>query len=239
MSRPLTFFSLCLVALSFWTGHAQATEDETVHDIFIHEGLKYQYKGVVHDPESLGALLQPQTASEEEGYHILRLNCVISNDDRALFEELQKWVYAKTVDGDPSAPECSRAVSSLPHSYLRAKIENSIGERSLNEGEQPFVGTWQGVRTKPDGSVDYTWRVLRSDQGLFHVTFYQDDSYSEEMILYQTNGFWWIENELFHELQDHRMISLPDVYSFEIQGDQIIFSSPYTSYDFVDHRIEN
>lgn len=239
MSRLLIFCGLGLLVLSFWTGHAQAMEEETIHDIFIHEGGRYQYKGVVHDPESLGALLQPQTTGTVNGYHILRLNCAISNDDRQTFNELQKWVYAKTIDGTASAPECARPVSSLPRSLLRPKIEAVTGERTTKADEQPFIGTWQGVRSKPDGSVDYTWQVERNRQGLFHVVFYRDDSYSKDSILYQTNGFWWIENDLFHELQEHQMISLPDVYSFEIEGDQIIFSSPYTSYDFVDHRIDS
>lgn len=238
MVRPLILGSLCLTALSFWCGQVQATEQETVHDIYLHGNLSYQYKGVVHDAESLGALLQPQTSSAQEGYHVLRLNCTISNDDRALFEELQKWVYAKIEEGTPSAAECIRDVSSLPHSLLRPKIEAAIGSRPLKPHEKPFVGDWQGVRSKPDGSIDYTWRVLRNDQGLFHVAFYSDDSYSEDRILYQTNGFWWVEEDLFHEIQEDRMISLPDVYSFEIEGEQIIFSSPYSSYDFVDHRID-
>lgn len=238
MVRPLILFSLCLTALSVWTVQAQAAEQETVHDIYLHGDLHYQYKGVVHDPESLGALLQPQTASAAEGYHVLRLNCAISNDDRALFEELQKWVYAKVEDGSPSAPQCTQAISSLPHSFLRPKIEAAIGARALKSHERPFIGTWQGVRSKPDGSVDYTWQVLRDDQGLFQVAFFSDDSYAEDSLLYQTNGFWWVEDNLFHEIQEQRMISLPDVYSFEIEGEQIIFSSPYTSYDFVDHRID-
>lgn len=239
MVRAFVFCGLTLIALSGWMGRTEAGEQEIIHDIFLHGDLKYQYKGVIHDPESLGNLLQPRTASAQEGYHVLRLNCAISNDDRALFEELRKWVYAKTIDGNPTAAECTQATSSLPHSFLRPKIEAAIGARPIKTNEHPFVGKWQGVRSKPDGSVDYTWQVIRSDQGLFHVVFYADDSYSQDSIIYQTNGFWWVENDLFHEIQEHRMISLPDVYSFEIEGEQIIFSSPYTSYDFVDHRIDN
>jgi hypothetical protein len=105
-----------------------------------------------------------------------------------------------------------------------------------------LVGEWQGQRDAESKCSFLAWRLTRSADGKFEITFYADPNKTKEAN--RERGVWWVKgNEYFSQTQG---VPTPDGYSYSFLNQNTVRYSVLerdpsvdckADYQFTDHRI--
>ena len=113
---------------------------------------------------------------------------------------------------------------------------------NADEIDKQFVGDWQGQRDPGSKCSFLAWKLHRTEDGKFIITFYTDQNKSKEEN--RETGTWWVkDNKYFTKTEG---VPTPDGYSYNFLDKNtvrytVLVRDPSADcaadYEFVDHRV--
>ena len=119
---------------------------------------------------------------------------------------------------------------SLPFSLLASSLDDHL------------VGNWQGQRNHEGKCSFMAWKMARTADGKFEITFYGDPE--KKQVLGQEKGRWETTNGKVSLLTDG--VPTPDIYTYTFIDDNSVKLSNIkrdpsadcmADYEFTDHRV--
>ncbi|MDV7338271.1 hypothetical protein RYZ26_01600 [Terasakiella sp. A23] len=238
MLRSILIIFLTSLTL-FSTNNSQAQEAKKkpfLYEVYVQDNTWFEVTGKILDAEAFGELFRRTTWNNKQGDYYLRFHCKFSGYTAFKIKTLKDWIHAKYVKGDENHPNCRTISKNEKRITYRDKIQKQMIERTVNNAEQKLVGSWRGEKTNSEGKTQYSWEMIRRNNGTYQSKFFKPKKDGTKKLVQETEGFWWLEDGIFHEVQNTDVL-LPDIYNISIDKNSIHFDAKFKDYKFTDTKL--
>ena len=130
----------------------------------------------------------------------------------------------------------------LKKSFLAALLVTASVSALAETTDARLVGNWQGQRNQEGKCSFSAWKMSRTSDGKFDITFYGDPE--KQRILGQEKGRWEVKDGKLSLLTDG--VRTPDVYTYTFVDDNSVkltnverdpSGDCQADYEFTDHRV--